>query len=51
MLTKQEILLGKDAWAESSRIREPRKIALPCGSHLGFSGDWISFWVVISQSF
>ena len=24
MLTKQEILLGKGAWAESRRVREPR---------------------------
>ena len=28
MLTKQEILLGKDSRVESSRVREPR-IALP----------------------
>ena len=32
MLIKQEILLGKGAWAESSRVREPRRIALPHGS-------------------
>ena len=29
MLTKQEILLGKGTWAESSRVREPRRPALP----------------------
>ena len=29
MLTKQEIFLGKGAWGESSRVREPRKTALP----------------------
>ena len=28
MLTKQEILLGKGAWVESSRVREPRRTAL-----------------------
>ena len=28
MLTKQEILLGRCAWVESSRVREPRT-ALP----------------------
>ena len=28
VLTKQEILLGKSAWAESSRV-EPRRTALP----------------------
>ena len=32
VLTKQEILLGKGAQVESSRVREPRKTALPCGS-------------------
>ena len=39
VLTKQEILLGKGAWVENSRVREP------------FYGDGISFWVVFSQSF
>ena len=29
MLTKQEILLGKDSRVESSRVREPRRTALP----------------------
>ena len=32
MLTKQEILLGKGAQAESSRVTEPRRTALPHGS-------------------
>ena len=31
MLTKQEILLGKGAWVQNSRVREPRRTALPCG--------------------
>ena len=31
MLTKQEILLGKGTRVESSRVREPRRTALPCG--------------------
>ena len=49
---KQEILLGKGTWVESSRMRETRRIALPRGSHsLGFNADEISFWVVFSQSF
>ena len=39
VLTKQEILLGKGAWVENSRVREP------------FYGDGISFRVVFSQSF
>ena len=29
LLTKQEILWGMGAWAESSRVREPRGTALP----------------------
>ena len=32
VLTKQEILLGKGTWVESSRVREPRRTALPSGS-------------------
>ena len=32
VLTKQEILLGKGTWVESSRVREPRRTALMCGS-------------------
>ena len=31
MLTKQEILLGKGTRVESSRVREPRRTALPHG--------------------
>ena len=47
VLTKQEILLGKGARVESSRVREPRRTALP----RGFYGDGISFRVVFDQSF
>ena len=32
MLRKQETLLGRGAWVESSRVREPRRTALPRGS-------------------
>ena len=32
VLIKQETLLGRGTWAESSRVREPRRTALPCGS-------------------
>ena len=49
MLTKQEILLGKGAQVESSRVREPRRTAL--ARSLGFYGHRISFQVVFSQSF
>ena len=31
VLTKQEILLEKGTWVESSRVREPRRTALPRG--------------------
>ena len=31
VLTKQEISLGKGTWAESRRVREPRRTALPLG--------------------
>ena len=34
VLTKQEILLGKGTRVESSRVREPRRIALPRGSFM-----------------
>ena len=44
VLTKQEILLGKGTRVESSRVREPRRTALP-------HGPQSSFWVVFSQSF
>ena len=32
VMTKQEILLGKDIRVESSRVREPRRTALQRGS-------------------
>ena len=32
VLTKQKTLLGRGTRAESSRVREPRRTALPCGS-------------------
>ena len=51
VLTKQEILLGKGTRAESSRVREPRRTALPCGSQSRVLCDGISFRVVFSQSF
>ena len=49
MLTKQEILMGKGVQAESSRVREPRRTALPHG--LQSYGDGIIFQDVFSQSF
>ena len=50
MLTKQETLLGRGAQAQSSRVREPRRTALPRARSLGFYGDGISFLVVFGQS-
>ena len=35
VLTKQETLLGRGAQAESSRVREPRRTALPHGLVMG----------------
>ena len=49
-LTKQEILLEKRALVESSRVRKPRRTALPLARSLGFYGDGISFLVVFVQS-
>ena len=48
MLTKQEALLGTGALAESIKVREPRRTALPRG--LRFYGDGISFWLFSGQS-
>ena len=51
MLTKQDILLGKDTQMESRRVREPRRTTLPRGLQSQFYGDGISFQGVLSQSF
>ena len=51
VLTKQEILLGKGTRVESSRVRETRRTALPRGSQSPVLWWWISFRVVLSQSF
>lgn len=51
LLTKQETLLGKGTQAESSRVREPRRTALPRGLQSRVYGDGISCRVVFSQSF
>ena len=40
VLTKQEILLGRGAQVESSSVREPRRIALPCGSQSWVLWGW-----------
>ena len=47
MLTKQEILLGKGPWAESSRVMEPTRTALPC---LALSGFMVMGLVYLTQS-
>ena len=51
MLTKQETSWGRGAWVESSRVREPRRTALPCGSQSQVLWEWATFRVVSSQSF
>ena len=54
MLTKQEILLRKGTWVESSRVREPRRTALPRGSWLAVSGfmvmGLVSEWSLADHS-
>ena len=42
MLTKQEILLRKGTWVESSRVREPRRTALPMSGFMmmGLVSGW-----------
>jgi len=48
VLTKQEILLGKGTWVESSRVREPRRTALPV---LGFMVmGLVSGWSLANHS-
>ena len=47
MLTKQETILGKGTQVDSSKIEEPRRTALPCGSQSLVKGNRISFWPVI----
>ena len=49
--TKQEALLGRGAWAESSGVRGPRRTAVPLAHRLGFYHDGIRLWVDLSQSF
>ena len=51
MLTKQEILLGKGTRVESSRVREPRRTALPQLSVLGFMVmGLVSQWSLANHS-
>ena len=40
VLTKQEILLGKGVQVESTRVREPRRTAPPCGLQSRVSWPW-----------
>ena len=49
VLTKQEILLGKGARAESRREGNPGELLCHMAHSLRFYGDGISFWVVFSQ--
>ena len=47
VLTKQETVLGMGTWVESSRVREPRRTALPHG--LQSYGDGIIFQDVLAN--
>ena len=42
VLTEQKTLLGRGAQAESSRVVEPRRTALPHGCSLRFYGNGVS---------
>ena len=50
-LTKQETLLRRATWVESSRVREPRGLFCHVAHCLGFCGDAISFRAVSGRSF
>ena len=51
LLTKQEILLGKGTWLESSRGREPRRTALRMVSMSGFMVmGLVSRWSLANHS-
>ena len=55
LLTQQEILLGKGTWVESSRVREPRRTALPHGLQSRVLWWWDYFpgcpWpIILTQS-
>ena len=41
MLIKQETVLGQGTQAENSRVKEPKRIALPVAYSLKFYGDII----------
>ena len=51
LLTKQEILLGKDTWVERSRVGNPGELLYRVACNVGFYGDGISFRVFFDQSF
>ena len=42
LIINQETLLGRDAWVESDRVKEPRKTALHVFHSLRFYGDGAS---------
>lgn len=52
MLTKQKTILGSISppQTERGRVRETRRVALPCGSHSQTLWKWIRFWFVSGQS-
>ena len=50
VLTKQEILLGKGTWAESKRVREPRRVALPLEVSGFMVMGFVSWWSLANHS-
>ena len=49
-LTKQEILLGKGPWVESSRVREPGRTAVPRGLQYFMVMGLVSRWPLANHS-
>ena len=51
VLTKQETFLGRGAWVESSRVRNPGEVLCYMACSPWFYDNGVSFWVVSGQSF
>ena len=47
--TKQGSLLGRGAWMENSRVREPRRTALPSGLRLVFVAMGLVSWLSLTN--
>ena len=50
MLTKQETLLGRGAWVENGRVRNPGRVLCYAACSPWFYDNGVRFWVVSGQS-